>query len=231
VEAAFPGECRRETVEEFDGRQGKVLREDRLLFRGLVVDRRETSASRSSDAGELLDEQLRRGEIELPWDEESRQWLHRICLAHRICPESGMPALDEEDWALIYHDLCEGKRSVNQLQEISVAAALRAYLGPALTAFLEREAPSQVKLPQGRRNGKITYFETSPPELSARLGDFLGMNGTFRILKGRVEVLYDILAPNFRTVQKTADLTSFWKNTYPEIKKELKRRYPRHPWP
>ena len=112
-----------------------------------------------------------------------------------------------------------------------MSSALRDYLGPALTAFLEREAPTHVKLPQGKRNGKITYFENASPELSARLGDFLGMGGTFKILKGRVEVTYDILAPNYRTVQKTRDLSSFWKNSYPEVKKELKRRYPRHPWP
>jgi ATP-dependent helicase HrpB len=46
-----------------------------------------------------------------------------------------------------------------------------------------------------------------------------------------VPVLFDILAPNYRTVQKTFDLSGFWQRTYPEVKKELKRRYPRHPWP
>ena len=67
--------------------------------------------------------------------------------------------------------------------------------------------------------------------ISARLGDFVGMRGRCKILMGRVDVTYDILAPNYRTVQKTSDLSSFWQNSYPEVKKELKRRYPRHPWP
>ncbi len=230
VEAEFPGECHWEKVEEFDSKQGKVLREERLLFRELILDRRAV-AETGGDAGELLAEKLIRGEIELPFDDESRQWMRRIRLAHRVCPDSGMPALDAEDWGLIYHEICEGKRSVKQLQDVSVSSALRDYLGPALTAFLEREAPTHVKLPQGKRGGKITYFENSPPELSARLGDFLGMEGGFKILRGRVEVTYDILAPNYRTVQKTKDLTSFWKNSYPEVKQELKRKYPRHPWP
>ncbi len=231
VEAEFPDECRWESAEEFDAKQGKVVREDRLVFRNLVLDRRAASRPRHREAGELLAEQLRRGEIELPLDDEARQWIFRIRLAQRVCPEQGLPALDEEDWDLLYHEICAGKKSAQEVRDVSVSAVLREYLGPALTAFLEREAPVSVKLPAGRRPGKITYFENTPPELSARLGDLLGMQGAFKILRGRVEVSFDILAPNFRTVQKTANLTSFWQNTYPEIKKELKRRYPRHPWP
>ncbi|MNY70665.1 ATP-dependent RNA helicase HrpB [compost metagenome] len=59
----------------------------------------------------------------------------------------------------------------------------------------------------------------------------LGLQGTVRLYEGRVQALFDILAPNYRTVQKTFDMTGFWANTYPEVKKELKRRYPKHPWP
>ena len=57
------------------------------------------------------------------------------------------------------------------------------------------------------------------------------MRGRCKILMGRVDVTYDILAPNYRTVQKTSDLTAFWSGSYIEIRKELKRRYPKHPWP
>ena len=95
---------------------------------------------------------------------------------------------------------------------------------------LDREAPRTFKLPSGK-SARITYFDDAPPELSARLGDMLGLEGTLKLYDGRVPVLFDILAPNYRTVQKTFDMTSFWKNTYPEVKKELKRRYPKHPWP
>jgi len=162
VEAVFPGECVWETAEEFDAKKGKVVREDRLLFRGLMLDKRERSVSKNSDAGELLAEQLIRGEIELPIDEEAQQWIYRIQLAHRICPESGVPALETDDWNLIYHDICEGKKSVKQLEDVSVSGAIKDYLGPALVAFLEREAPTHVKLP-GKKGGKIAYFEKSPP--------------------------------------------------------------------
>jgi len=95
---------------------------------------------------------------------------------------------------------------------------------------VERLAPAKVQLLSGR-TGKIFYAENAPPELSARITDFVGWRGPFTVCGGRVKGIFDILAPNYRTVQKTADLDGFWKTSYPELKNQLKRRYPRHPWP
>ena len=107
---------------------------------------------------------------------------------------------------------------------------IKNYIGSYNSSLLDSLVPAKLQLPSGRI-GKITYFENSPPELSARIGDFLGMQGKFTVCKGRIEGVYNILAPNYRTVQKTRDLTGFWQNTYAEIKAELKRKYPKHPWP
>lgn len=230
VQESFPEECVWREAEEFDEKKGQLRREERLMFRGLVLERRDKTLSRGADASETLLAKLRSGEISLPIDEEAQQWIHRIKLAHKLCPESGMPELGDEDWELIWHEAVQGKKSLKQLQDVNVSALLKEYLGYGLTAFLEKEAPTSARLP-GPRRGKITYFEKTPPELSARLGDFVGMQGRFRILMGRQDVTYDILAPNYRTVQKTSDLTAFWKGSYAEIRKELKRRYPKHPWP
>jgi HrpA-like RNA helicase len=230
VREEFPGLCEWKLVEDFDEKAGRQRREERLMFRGLVLARREKALPRGADASEALVEKLRSGEIELPFDDDARQLLLRIRLAHKLCPESGMPELGDEDWELLWHEAATGKKSVKQLQEVNVSALLREYLGHSLAAFLDREAPTSAKLP-GPRRGKITYFEKTPPELSARLGDFVGMQGRFKVLMGRQDVTFDILAPNYRTVQKTSDLTAFWSGSYIEIKKELKRRYPKHPWP
>ncbi len=230
VRAEFSELCEWKTVEDFDEKTGRQRREERLMFRGLVLARREKALPRGADASEALVEKLRSGEIKLPFDDDARQLLLRIKLAHKLCPESGMPELGEEDWELLWHEAAQGKKSLKQLQEVNVTALLREYLGHSLCAFLDKEAPTSAKLP-GPRRGKITYFEKTPPELSARLGDFVGMQGRFKILMGRQDVTFDILAPNYRTVQKTSDLTAFWSGSYLEIKKELKRRYPKHPWP
>jgi ATP-dependent helicase HrpB len=232
VEKAFPGECLWTRVGGWDEARGKAVQEEQLIFRGLVLDRKPlTGAMDPEETERLLVEKLMAGEIVLPrFDEEAWQLVHRIRLAAKTFPDYGLPKLDEDDFRLIYHEICHGKTSLQQLENASVTRALRDYLGDSLMAFVDRATPVTMKLP-GVKPGRITYFEASPPELSARLGDFIGMQGKTTILEGRVEVTYDILAPNYRTVQKTNDLTGFWKNTYPEVKKELKRRYPKHPWP
>jgi ATP-dependent helicase HrpB len=233
VQAAFPGECAWTKVGGWDESKGRVIQEEHLIFRGLALERKtlRDGVLSPEEAERLLVERLVSGEIELPgFDDEARQLVQRIRLAARIFPEYGLPKLDEDDWRLIYHEICEGRSSVRDLEGASVTRALRDYLGGSLAAFVDKAAPTSLKLPGGRM-GKLTYSENGPPELSARLGDFLGMEGKTTILEGKVEVVYDILAPNYRTVQKTSDLSGFWKNTYPEVKKELKRRYPRHPWP
>jgi ATP-dependent helicase HrpB len=231
VEAIWPNEVRRGTESRWDESRGRQVVEERTTFRGLLLKRKAVDGAVKADATETLVEKLVSGEFTLPgFDEDAQQIVYRVKLAAKICPEMKMPALDEDDWRLIYHDMCEGKSSLKQLESVNVSEALRDYLGYSLWAWLEKEAPSGVKLPGGKR-AKITYSESGQPEMAARLGDFVGLQGKTLILQKRVTVNYDILAPNYRTVQKTQDLTSFWENTYPEVKKELKRRYPRHPWP
>lgn len=233
VDLAFPGECRWTKVGGWDTTKGRVVQEEQWLFRGLILERRplKDGALDPEESERLLVEKLMAGEIEMPkFDEEAKQMVQRIRLVAKIFPEYGLPKLDDEDWRLLYHEMCHGRASIRDLESVSVTHALREYLGASMAALLDRMAPTTLKIP-GVRVGKLTYFENSPPELAARLGDFVGMEGRLTLLEGRVEVIYDILAPNYRTVQKTSDLTSFWKNIYPEVKKELKRRYPKHPWP
>ncbi|MDB5047506.1 MAG: hrpB [Fibrobacteres bacterium] len=233
VRAAFPDECVWTKVGGWDEGRGRVTQEEHLLFRGLALERKtlKDGVLSPEESERLLVEKLVSGEIELAnFDDEAKQMVQRIRITAKIFPEYGLPKLDEDDWRLIYHEICEGRSSVRDLEGVSVTRALRDYLGGSLASFVDKAAPTSLKL-MGGRMGKLTYFENAPPELSARLGDFVGMEGRTAILEGKVEVVYDILAPNYRTVQKTSDLSSFWKNTYPEVKKELKRRYPRHPWP
>jgi HrpA-like RNA helicase len=233
IEEAFPGKCVWTKVGGWDAARGRVIQEEQLLFRGLALERKTLKDGvLDAEASELLlVERLVSGEIELPnFDDEARQMVQRIRISAKHFPEYGLPKLDEEDWRLIYHEMCAGRSSLRDLETASVTRALREYLGASLSAFVDKAAPTSLKL-AGGRTGKLTYFENAPPELSARLGDFVGMQGRTAILEGKVEVVYDILAPNYRTVQKTSDLSGFWVNTYPEVKKELKRRYPRHPWP
>jgi ATP-dependent helicase HrpB len=234
VVKAFPQECRWTTAAEFDERKGRVIKEERLLFRGLAIERREVAASRGDDkklAADLWAEKFASGELLHPgFDDKVKQLVVRVGLARRLYPDMGYPDLGTDDWRLIYGEVCAGKNSLKDIERVNLLPHVESYLGRGLTDFLDRSLPTSKKLPSGKL-GRFTYHESQAAELSARLGDFVKMTGTMRLCEGRVEVAFDILAPNYRTVQKTRDLGSFWANTYPTVKKELQRRYPRHPWP
>ncbi|MDX6771052.1 MAG: ATP-dependent helicase C-terminal domain-containing protein [Elusimicrobiota bacterium] len=230
---SFPNECVWTTASGFDERKGRVVKEERLLFRGLVLKRKESATVKSDRraAADIWAEKFASGELRHPgFDEKVPQYLVRLAVARRLYPDMGFPELGPDDWRLIYGEVCAGKNSLKDIEKVPLLPHLAAYLGPALAGFLDRVLPEVKKLPSGRV-GRFTYHETRPAELSARLGDFVGLKGTLALCEGRLPVVFDVLAPNHRTVQKTSDLSSFWANAYPTVKKELQRRYPRHPWP
>ncbi len=233
VVKAFPGECAWAPAAEFDERRQRVVKEERLMFRGLALARREAAARKDDKkiAAELWAEKFASGELEHPGlDEKAKQLVARIQLARKLYPDMGYPDLSADDWRLIYGEVCAGKNSLKDIERVHLIPHIESYLGRPLSDFLDRALPPTKKLPSGK-TGRFTYHESNPAELAARLGDFVKMTGTLSLCEGRLPVSFDILAPNYRTVQKTKDLSSFWANTYPTVKKELQRRYPRHPWP
>ena len=92
------------------------------------------------------------------------------------------------------------------------------------------EAPERIEVPSGSHI-RIEYEEGRAPVLAARIQELFGLTETPRVATGRVKVLLHLLAPNHRPQQVTDDLASFWANTYPQVRKELRGRYPKHSWP
>jgi ATP-dependent helicase HrpB len=226
----FRSECGWRISSDWDKKREKTVSEEALVFRGVVLDRRPVRTDKSGSA-ELWAEKIIKGEISLEGsDDEAEQAMVRIRLAKRLWPDYGFPGLDNDDLLLVYSEMCRGKNSLQEIKKIPVAPQFYRYIGPELSAFLDRMLPVSFRLPSGRK-AKIRYFEDRPAELSARITDFIGWKPGWKLGEGRVPFVFDILAPNWRTVQKTADIDSFWKKDYPEMKKSLQRRYPRHPWP
>jgi ATP-dependent helicase HrpB len=93
-----------------------------------------------------------------------------------------------------------------------------------------REAPERILVPSGNRI-TLAYEPGKPPVLAVRIQEIFGLRETPRIADGRVPVLLHLLAPNMRPQQVTSDLASFWRTTYAEVRKDLRRRYPKHAWP
>jgi len=115
---------------------------------------------------------------------------------------------------------------VRNLSEVRLARALSHEVEPALA----RDAPDTIVVPSGRAV-RLEYLEDGSVKAAVKLQELFGLSDTPRIGPQRESVLLALLAPNGRPVQLTRDLRSFWERTYPEVRKELRGRYPKHPWP
>jgi ATP-dependent helicase HrpB len=106
---------------------------------------------------------------------------------------------------------------------------LLARLPAEIRRSLERDAPAELPLPSGRR-ARLEYREDGSVRASVKLQELFGLAETPRLSHGR-PVIFELLAPSGRPVQTTSDLRGFWDRTYPEVRRELRGRYPKHPWP
>ena len=176
--------------------------------------------------------------------EDIQTLLIKMRLAARLYPEYGLPEFNDEDMELIFDELTSGKFLLRDINEDRYRSIVEDYFGKSMLAWLNKTFPDHYMLPNGKRarysyqavatddEGKsVQSIEGVLVEISARIEDFMQLRGEHKIAEGKLKVRYDILAPNFRTIQKTWDLTGFWQNTYAEVRKELRGRYPKHPWP
>ena len=161
-------------------------------------------------------------------------WLARLRSLAAWMPELDLPTFAELDGpgetTDVLRSLCAGARSFAELRRLDLRHALDGWLTHARRTALARHAPEHFALPSGRR-GRLTYDPPNPPVLSATVQAMFGLFETPTVADGRVKVLVHLLAPNQRPVQVTQDLASFWRNTYPQVRKDLRGRYPKHAWP
>jgi len=126
-------------------------------------------------------------------------------------------------------ELCIGLRSFSELKKVAtdLLAVLEQKIGGRRFHDL---APQSIRLQKGRQ-ARVHYERDKPPWIASRLQDFFGMHDTPRIGPNRIPVVIHLLAPNQRAVQTTTDLAGFWERLYPQVRRELMRRYPKHAWP
>ena len=176
--------------------------------------------------------------------EQMQTLLIKMRLAAKLYPEYGLPEFNEEDMELIFDEFASGIFLLRDINEDRFRNIVEEYFGKSMLAWLTKTFPDHYVFPNGKRarysyqavaiddSGKsVQSIEGVLVEISARIEDFMQLRGEHKIADGKLKVRYDILAPNFRTIQKTWDLTGFWQNTYAEVRKELRGRYPKHPWP
>ncbi len=203
---------------------------DEELFLDAVVARKARPAQPSAEVERELVARIKSGEIRLEgWEEHCDPWIARVRAVRGWFPDKGLVAYDDEELDVIRTELAAGCVRAREVEAKAAIDALRSALSWEETQFVEKMAPASIALPNGRRM-KVEYAEGAPPRGRAKIQDFYGLDETPKVAGGRVPLVVEILGPNFRPLQVTQDLANFWKVLYPEMRNELRRRYPRHEW-
>lgn len=229
----LPSEQMNTTIEiAFDMESERVTAKRRVRFVDLVIEEADAALPEGEQTARVLaaaaSESLQRV---LPVeDSPAGVYRTRVRCLREWMPELQLPPLDDADMRELLTWLCHRCRSFTDLRKADWLQAFQGRLSHTQRQVLEREAPERLAVPSGS-NIALRYELGRPPILAVRIQEVFGLLETPRLATGRVPVLLHLLAPNYRPQQVTDDLASFWTNTYPQIRKELRARYPKHSWP
>ncbi|CAN5604453.1 ATP-dependent helicase HrpB [soil metagenome] len=205
----------------------------------LVVSRRTTDYFSQHDVAKAVLALIRKRGLEvLKWDRDSIRLRQRLAFVHSYDSERWPDVGDEsllaslEEWLLPHLFDARGRSaaSIADLQRIDLSSALTFLLPPGSHTEFERLAPSHIEVPSGSRIA-VDYSDPVGPVLAVKLQEVFGMLETPRIGGGQTTLTMHLLSPAQRPVQVTQDLASFWRSAYYEVRKDLRGRYPKHPWP
>jgi ATP-dependent helicase HrpB len=227
----FPEDYREIRAVVYDGSMKRVVSRRERRFRDLVLEAKTSSDEAPlNEAATLLTREVLADRIKLDaWDEAVEQWILRVNRMAEWFPELEVNPINDADRATLIEQICYGELSAREVREKPVMPVLRDWLTAEQLAVLDDYLPEKLTMANGRK-AKLSYAKEGPPVLSARIQELYGVNSTFSLGHGRVPVKIEVLAPNYRPIQVTDDLSNFWREQYPKIKTELSRRYPRHEW-
>lgn len=233
IEAHFADQISREDELAWDDASARVraTRRERLGAIVLRETRGEIDPERAATI--LLDVIRRAGPGALQWTEDSRQLRERIAFLHAREPERWPDVSDDALLASLDTWLAPqlaGMTTMEEVRSIPLTARLVASLDHAQRVELDRRAPTHYIAPTGTR-AMIDYSDPGAPAIEIRLQELFGVATTPSVDRDRVPLTLRLLSPARRPVQVTRDLPGFWRGSYAAVRKEMKGRYPKHPWP
>ena len=254
IEAQFPERIEERTRTYFDTETEKVRSRTARFYKDLAIEEERDRPVETSDAERLLATAAVSRAIELITAHEgANAWLERARfvtthMSHggeaqgdaansRARSATGSAAtgelaelISEAGLEGVVSSACAGKNSFRQLRQCDWLGLLKGSLPYAAQQLVDAAAPETIEVPSGCRI-RLRYQGDKAPVLAVRLQELFGLEETPRVATGNVPVLLHILGPNYRPVQITDDLASFWTNTYAQVRKDLRGRYPKHSWP
>jgi len=226
----FPEDIEGDLKVQFDPTQKRVMAAELSRFRGLALSARRVEPPPAEAAARLLADEVVAGRLILKeWDHAIEQWILRLNLLSKWCPEFELPPIGDEDRRHLIEQICHGAIGYKDIKDREVRGVVQSWLSQVQRELLDKHAPERLSLANGR-TPKVSYEASNPPHIAMRIQELYDVTQTPKIAMGRVPVLVHILTPGMKPVQVTQDLANFWREHYPRIKSELQRRYPKHEW-
>ncbi|MGV3590583.1 MAG: ATP-dependent helicase HrpB [Gammaproteobacteria bacterium] len=231
----FPERFVEQDIVRWDEQSRALVARRETRYEQIVLASKPAGKADAEQAAQALSDAVANyGLASLPWSDALQQWRTRVNCLREWMPELKLP--DLSDAALLatraewLKPAFVGKTRLDTLSESELASALKALLDWNQQQLVDTHAPARISVPSGLERA-IEYHEGAAPVLAVKLQELFGLGETPRIANGRVPLTLHLLSPGGKPLQITQDLKSFWERTYPEVKKEMKGRYPRHPWP
>ncbi len=223
-----------ETFTDWDRNSNRFIAESQTKIGALMLRKKKLESVPEGSKNKALIRYLRTEELRpLPWQAQHRQWCARVCLLRTIESHSSWPDLSDaallgslDEWLAPYLDPVT---KLQDLKHLELTKIFEAQLSWEEKKRLDELAPLRLTVPSGSSIA-IDYLQ-SPPVLAVKLQEMFGCEQTPSIANGQVELLLHLLSPAGRPLQITQDLAGFWRQGYHDVKKEMKGRYPKHPWP
>lgn len=244
-ETALSNSIQQQTIAEWDKKINRFIAEEQHKIGALILQRtRLDSVPPQAKSAALIQHIRKQGLSLLPWTAELKQWCARVALVRSVehgssgnksahASANNWPDVSHEALlATLEHWLAPYLNEVNLLNDfkkLKLTEILHAMLPWEQQQALNTLAPTHLKVPSGS-NIRIDYTE-NPPVLAVKLQEMFGCEQSPAVVAGKVPLLIHLLSPAGRPLQITQDLTGFWRTSYHAVKKEMKGRYPKHPWP
>lgn len=224
----------------WESKQGMVVKQQEKMIGKLVVDSKPIQDCDRQQVIDIVCEAVKKDGLSMfDWNDHVKNLQLRVAQVAQWHPELGIPDLSTahlidtaQEWLPFYLEKSDHiLQSTAELKKIDLKEVIWALIPYDLQAEIDRLAPTHIQVPTGSRIRVEYRLGAEAPVLSVRLQECFGMEKTPCVNDGKQPLLMELLSPGFKTVQLTQDLESFWHGTYFEVRKELKRRYPKHYWP
>ena len=230
LQESFPDGFSEKRAVVYDPAQRRVVARLEERFRDLLLNEVGNEQPPAEEAASILAREVVAGRLALEnWDDAVEQWIVRVKRLREWMPDLALPTIGEADRLVMIEHLCHGAFSYSEIKNRPVLPVVKSWLSRQQQAWVDEYAPDRIRLPRGRMI-KINYSVDRPPTIAARIQDLYGIVDGLWIASRRIALRIEILAPSNRPVQVTENLAAFWRDTYPQLKQQLQRRYPKHEW-